>query len=116
MQFKTGQIVQWTSQAGGNELTKKGTIIAVCRERGISLTKKTAVNILRETNEGMTIAKAQDKARYATAPNVLERKYRLKFDPWYGWREGVHYLVEVDRGEGLKPHLYHPRTEALAAV
>lgn len=115
MTFKTGQTVQWTSQAGGNELTKKGTIIAVCRTRDLQLTQKTAVNILRETTEGLTIEAAKYKAKYAPTENVLAAKYRLKFD-WYGWREGTHYLVEVDRGEGLKPHLYHPRTEALTAV
>jgi hypothetical protein len=113
--FKQGQTVKWTSQAGGNELTKKGTIIAVCTEPGITIPKKTAIKILRDVDKDLTVKAAERRALYGSTAHVLAEKYRLKFD-WYGYREDVHYLVEVDRGEGRKPHLYHPRTETLQAV
>jgi len=113
-QFKQGQVVQWTSQANGYTTEKKGTIIAVCRDEGIQLTQKTMIEILREGNPDLTIADARDKCRFGSHFYMLKDKYRLRFD--FNWRENPHYLVEVDQGEGCKPHLYHPRTEALSAV
>jgi hypothetical protein len=112
--FKEGDTVQWTSQASGFELTKRGTVIAVCRTEGIELTQKTMVKILREINPDLTVKEAKARAKHRSHFHMLKDKYRLRFD--HGWRDNTHYLVEVDQGEGRKPHLYHPRTEMLEAV
>jgi hypothetical protein len=113
-QFKEGQTVRWTSQANGYEVEKQGVIVAVCRNEWIELSQKSMINILRETDPDMTVSKARDMARCNSHFHLLKNKYRLRFDPT--WRDGIHYLVEVDQGEGRKPHLYHPRVEALEAV
>ena len=111
--FKKGQKVAWKSHAGGIWQKKTGTIVEVCRDKKVNLTQQTKVNILREVEE-TTIAKAKETARYINAHVLLGRKYTLKFNPFEGYREDTpHYLVEVDRGEGHKPFLYHPLTKNL---
>jgi len=115
-QFTRGDKVRWASQAGGRYTEKEGTIIEVCREPAISLTKQTTVNILREIFPEVTIAAAKDKANWVNQISLLEDKYKLKFEPWNMRQDTPHYLVEVDRGKGRKPLLYHPPTEKLQAV
>ena len=114
-QFKIGQKVRWTSQAGGSYTPKEGTIIASCRPNEmVKLSQTTAVNILREVNPNVTVARAKKMAETFPVWHILSKKYRLKFD--YGLNtahEEPHYLVEVDQGEGRKPHLYHPLTRNL---
>jgi len=112
--FKQGDEVKWTSQANGYDLTKKGTVLAVCRDEGITLTQKTMIGILREGDPDLKVIDAKDLAQFSSHFYLLKDKYRLRFD--FNWREGEHYLVEVAQGEGRKPHLYHPRTEQLEAV
>jgi hypothetical protein len=114
--FKRGQKVKWNSHAGGVWTEKKGTVIEVCRNRRVDVTQRTKVEILREVHDGLTIAKAKDRANYTPDETVLQKKYKLKFGMLEGYRdETPHYLVEVDRGEGRKPFLYHPVTENLFA-
>lgn len=111
--FKRGQKVQWDSHAGGQWKTKTGRIIEVCRTPRVNVTQQTAIQILREA-EDITIAKAKEKARFINTHSLLQTKYKLKFNPVEGTRdETPHYLVEVDRGPGRKPFLYHPLNQHL---
>jgi hypothetical protein len=124
-QFNLGDTVTWKSHANGQTTRKMGKIIAVISPskdgstgglRG--LPKKLYIDLLRD-NYGYSRDAARqelDKGHYYSwYEELLASKYKLKFSTIEGmYRDEYHYLVEVDRGEGRKPYLYHPRTNTLS--
>jgi hypothetical protein len=114
--IKNGTTVEWTSQAGGAERTKKGTVITVLKKNqdytsGNRLPQRLFVDIMRED-----MGYSRDRARklhssgyYGLLLSILQRRYKVKFNLAEGmYRDEEHYLIEVEDND-RKPFLYHPR-------
>jgi hypothetical protein len=112
--IKLGTVVQWSSQAGGNECSKQGKVVAVLRPNvnyalGFGLPQSFILPLIQHSRK---CSREQAKL-YATDSRSLHfaliSKYNLKFDTYCGMgRDTTHYLIEVSRGDGVKPSLYHP--------
>lgn len=123
--FKIGDKVTWSSQGSSTAKKKVGRIVAVMNPNtnyaGLSaLPKRLFEDILRENGMTRDGARAiiNDEFKYSHFYiRTLSKKYALMFEPYEGmYRDETHYLVEVDRGEGKKPALYHPLTKYLRKV
>ena len=122
--YKLGDTVTWKSHAAGITTSKIGTVVAVIPPEGnmyngSCLTKTFLVKLLRECR-GITRDEARkyvDSQTYYShwKTDLVAQKYKMKFSFQEGtYRDGFHYLIEVDRGSTLKPLLYHPNTKNLS--
>ena len=87
MAFKVNDLVTWTSQANGSQLTKTGRIIAVVP------TRTTPYKLL--------------------SPEILDQYNCAAVDARSLFRKEESYLVAVETGGKAKPKLYWPRVSAL---